>query len=93
MGVYGVLDRQFVQAEHVGTACIWCSSGSCSPIQTNALLALAFEFADVVQRCGVGVLAGRTLTVDVYAAVHHRPRHGNVNGLRIRVTAVAPNDR
>ena len=92
MGVHGVLDGQLVQAEHVGHGLHLVLVGFVQADPDERLLAFAFEFVDLVQRGGVGVLAGQPLAIDVDAAVDHGPGHGDVNGLRVRVGDLRPYD-
>ena len=76
MRVHGVLDGEFVQAEHVGHGLHLVLVGFVQADPDERFLALAFEVVHLVQRGGVGVLAGQPLAVDVDAAVDHGPRHG-----------------
>ena len=92
MRVHGVLDGQLVQAEHVGHGLHLVLVGFVQADPDERFLALAFEFVHLVQRGGVGVLAGQPLAVDVDAAVDHGPRHGDVNGLCVRVGGLGPYD-
>ena len=84
VGVHRVLDGQFVQSEHVGDGLHLVLVGFVQADPHEGVLALGFELVHLVQRRGVGVLAGQPLAVDVDAAVDHRPRDGDVDGLGVR---------
>ena len=92
MGVHRVLDGQFVQAEHVGDGLHLVLVGLVQADPHEGVLALRFQLMHLVQRRGVGVLAGQPLAVDVDAAVDHGPRDGHVDGLGVRV-GVLSSDR
>ena len=90
VGVHGVLDGQFVQAEHVGDGLHLVFVGFVQADPDEGFLALGFELVHLVQRRGVGVLAGQPVAVDVDAAVDHRPRDGDMDGLGVRVGVLGP---
>ena len=85
MGVHRVLDGQFVQAEHVADGLHLVFVGFVQADPHERVPALGFEFVHLVQRSGVGVLAGQPLAVDVDGAVDHGPRDGHVDGLGLGV--------
>ena len=79
VGVHRVLDGQFVQAEHVGDGLHLVFVGFVQPDPHEGFLALGLELVHLVERRGVGVLAGQPLAVEVDAAVDHRPCDGDVD--------------
>ncbi len=61
MRVHGVLDGQLVQAEHVGHRLHLVLVGFMQADPDERVLAFAFQLVHLVQRGGVGVLAGQAL--------------------------------
>ncbi len=89
MRVHRVLDGQLVQAEHIADGLHLMFVGFVKADPHERVPALGLELMHLVQRRGVGVLAGKPLAVDVDAAVDHRPRDGHVDGLGVGVVVVA----
>ena len=83
MRVHRILDGQLVQAEHIADGLHLMFVGFVKADPHERVPALGLEFVHLVQRCGVGVLAGKPLAVDVDGAVDHRPRDGHVDGLGV----------
>ncbi len=92
VGMHGGFDGKFVQTEHVGHRLHLVPVGFVQADPDERVLALMLEVVDLVQRRGVGVLAGKPFTVEIDAAVHHGARDGNVNGLCVRVGGPGPDD-
>ncbi len=85
MGVHGIFDRQRVQAEHVGDGLHLMFVGTVQADPGECLLARRLEFVHLVQRRGVGVLAGQAGAFAVDGAIHHGPRNGNMDRGGIRL--------
>ncbi len=79
MGVHGVLDGQLVQAEHVGDGLHLMGVGFVQADPDECLLARRFEIVHLVQRRGVGVLAGQPGALAVDGAIHHGPCDRDMN--------------
>jgi hypothetical protein len=84
--VHRILDGQFVQAEHIGDGLHLVLVGLVQTDPHERVLAVGLEFMDLVQRSGMGVLAGKPLAVHINTAVDHGPRDGDVDGFRVRVS-------
>ena len=93
MGVHGVLDGQLVQAEHVGHGLHLMGVGFVQADPDERVLAGLFEFVHLVQRRGVGVLAGQPGPFAVDAAIDHRPCDGDMNGRCVGVGRLRPHGR
>ncbi len=90
MGVHGVLDGQLVQAEHVGHGLHLMGVGFVQADPDERVLAAPFEFVHLVQRRGVGVLAGQPGPFAVDAAIDHGPCDGDMNGRCVGVWPLSP---